>query len=61
MSSVAHRYRTPASLTKDNPFVATPGARGEVWAYGFRNPWRLSFDRKTGALWVGDVGWELWR
>ena len=47
-------------IPKDNPFVATPGARGEVWAYGFRNPWRLSFDRKTGALWVGDVGWELW-
>jgi len=47
-------------IPKDNPFVATPGARGEVWAYGFRNPWRLSFDSKTGALWVGDVGWELW-
>ncbi len=47
-------------IPKDNPFVATPGARGEVWAYGFRNPWRISFDRKTGALWVGDVGWELW-
>ena len=47
-------------IPKDNPFVATPGARGEVWAYGFRNPWRMSFDRKTGALWVADVGWELW-
>ena len=48
------------SIPKDNPFVATPGARGEVWAYGIRNPWRLSFDAKTGELWVGDVGWELW-
>jgi putative heme-binding domain-containing protein len=47
-------------IPKDNPFVNQPRARGEVWAYGFRNPWRLSFDAKTGALWVGDVGWELW-
>ena len=49
-------YRVPA----DNPFVGLEGARGEVWAYGLRNPWRMSFDRKTGDLWVGDVGWELW-
>lgn len=47
-------------IPKDNPFVATPQARGEVWAYGFRNPWRLSFDPKSGELYVGDVGWELW-
>jgi len=49
-------YRVPL----DNPFVNTPGARPEVWAYGLRNPWRMSIDRKTGDLWVGDVGWELW-
>lgn len=49
-------YRIPA----DNPFVNQQNARGEVWAYGLRNPWRMSFDRQTGDLWVGDVGWELW-
>jgi putative heme-binding domain-containing protein len=49
-------YRVPA----DNPFLSIPGARGEIWAYGFRNPWKMSFDRATGDLWVGDVGWELW-
>ena len=49
-------YRIPA----DNPFVGMPEARGEIWAYGFRNPWKMSFDRATGDLWVGDVGWELW-
>lgn len=39
-----------------NPFVGTPGARGEVWMYGLRNPWRWSFDRLTGDMWIGDVG-----
>ena len=47
-------YRVPA----DNPFVDLEGARPEVWAYGLRNPWRMSFDRESGDLWVGDVGWE---
>jgi glucose/arabinose dehydrogenase len=45
-------YRVPAS----NPFVSRGGARGEVYAYGLRNPWRFSFDRRTGALAIGDVG-----
>lgn len=49
-------YATP----KDNPFVFMKDARPEIWAYGFRNPWRMSFDPKTGSLYVGDVGWELW-
>jgi glucose/arabinose dehydrogenase len=48
------------AVPKDNPFVGLKGAAPEVWAYGFRNPWRMAFDRKTGELFVGDVGWELW-
>ncbi len=48
------------SIPPDNPFVNTPGATPEVWAYGMRNPWRMSFDDDTKRLLVGDVGWELW-
>jgi glucose/arabinose dehydrogenase len=39
-----------------NPFVGTPGALGEIWARGLRNPWRFGFDRQTGDLFIGDVG-----
>jgi glucose/arabinose dehydrogenase len=39
-----------------NPFIGTPGARGEIYAYGFRNPFRFGFDPATGKAWVGDVG-----
>jgi glucose/arabinose dehydrogenase len=46
----------PYGIPPDNPFVNRPGARPEVWDYGLRNPWRYSFDRQTGDLWIGDVG-----
>jgi len=48
------------AVPKDNPFVDTPDFRPEIWCYGLRNPWKMSFDRATGELWVGDIGWELW-
>lgn len=50
----------PYRIPSDNPFVKTPGARPEIWAYGFRNPWKMAFDPANGALWVGDVGWDVW-
>ncbi len=48
------------SIPKDNPLLSVPDARGEVFAYGLRNVWKMSFDRKTGDLWAGDVGLETW-
>lgn len=46
------------TVPPDNPFVAQAGARPEVWSYGLRNPWRFSFDRATGDLYIADVGQE---
>jgi glucose/arabinose dehydrogenase len=44
------------TVPKDNPFVNKADAKPEIWAYGLRNPWRFSFDRQTGDLYIGDVG-----
>jgi glucose/arabinose dehydrogenase len=44
----------------DNPFVGRPGAQPEIWSYGLRNPWRFSFDRATGDLYIADVGQSDW-
>lgn len=51
-ASADQPYRIPA----DNPLLDTPNARPEIWAYGLRNPWRMTFDPQDGTLWVGDVG-----
>ncbi|HET7433955.1 MAG TPA: PQQ-dependent sugar dehydrogenase [Thermoanaerobaculia bacterium] len=48
----AATYAIPPS----NPFLGTPGVRAEIWASGLRNPWRFTFDRATGDLWIADVG-----
>lgn len=51
---------TPYAIPVDNPFRFDPGARDEVWATGLRNPWRFSFDRLTGDLFIADVGQNAW-
>ncbi len=47
---------SPYSVPATNPYTRTAGYRGEIWALGLRNPWRFSFDRQTGDLYIGDVG-----
>ncbi|MGW6534029.1 PQQ-dependent sugar dehydrogenase [Streptomyces venezuelae] len=54
------RGGTPYAIPADNPFVGDPKAKDEIWAYGLRNPWRFSFDRGTGDLFIGDVGQSAW-
>ena len=51
-------FGDPYTIPADNPFVGETGKRGEIWSYGFRNPWRFSFDSANGALAIGDVGNE---
>ena len=50
----------PYTVPRSNPFVGRAGARPEIYAYGLRNPWRFSFDRRTGDLAIGDVGQDRW-
>jgi uncharacterized repeat protein (TIGR01451 family) len=52
-------HGAPYAIPSDNPYVG-PEGRDEIWAIGLRNPWRFSFDRQTGDLYIGDVGQNLW-
>jgi uncharacterized repeat protein (TIGR03806 family) len=52
----AKKYAVPP----DNPFLNVKGARGEIWSIGHRNPWRMTVDTKTGGVWVGNNGQDLW-
>jgi len=50
----------PYGIPTDNPYVARAGWLHEIWQLGLRNPWRWSFDRQTGDVWIGDVGQHAW-
>lgn len=52
--------QVPYSIPSDNPFVGDASTLDEIWAIGVRNPWRFSFDKETGDLWMGDVGQNDW-
>lgn len=56
INAPAGQYKVPA----DNPFVGQQNVRPEIWALGVRNPWRWSFDKETGQMWVGEVGQGTW-
>ena len=50
----------PYSIPPDNPYIDVPGARPEIWAVGFRNPWRMDYDHRLNQLWVAQNGQDLW-
>jgi glucose/arabinose dehydrogenase len=50
----------PYSIPADNPYLDSGGRRPQIWLWGLRNPWRMSLDRATGDLWIGDVGQNAW-
>jgi glucose/arabinose dehydrogenase len=50
----------PYSVPSDNPFVGQPGMKGEIWAWGLRNPWRFCFDPAADLLYIADVGQNGW-
>jgi uncharacterized protein (TIGR03437 family) len=52
--------KTPYAIPPSNPYASNALLLPEIWAYGLRNPWRFSFDRANGDLWIGDVGQDLW-
>jgi uncharacterized repeat protein (TIGR03806 family) len=56
INAPAGKYNVP----NDNPFVGNAAARSEIWSYGHRNPWRWSFDKASGELWLGEVGQDTW-
>jgi glucose/arabinose dehydrogenase len=52
--------KVPYGIPKSNPYYGQKNKRGEIWAWGFRNVWRFSFDRKIGDIYYGDVGQNKW-
>lgn len=53
-------HGVPYTIPASNPFVGQPNMRGELWNWGVRNPWRFSFDRANGNLYIADVGQDAW-
>ena len=59
-SDVSAASAAPYVIPPDNPFIGNDDFLDEIWAYGLRNPWRFSFDRLTGDLYIADVGQNAW-